>query len=96
MFKSPIGTRFITASKQCVIKLLSKNITVALKLFYRSMEFTHEVYSFWVILNNKLSNRKAAKSISTCGFSILYTNILHDKLIKTLNSPMDFDFKCRT
>ena len=32
MHKSPIRTRFIIASKQCVIKPLSKNITAAFKL----------------------------------------------------------------
>ena len=39
---------------------------------------------------NKLSKRKAAKSITTHNFSILYTNIPHEKLIQRLNSVLDF------
>ena len=61
------------------------------------------INSFWVIQNNKpvidalnkLSNRKAAKSISN-EFSTLYTHILHGKLIKTSNSVIDFAFKVKT
>ena len=34
---------------------------------------------------NKLSNRKAAMSVIKYSFSILYTTIPYDKLIKTLN-----------
>ena len=45
---------------------------------------------------NKLSNRKAAKSVSTYDFSTLYTNIPHDKLIKTLSTVIDFALKGRT
>ena len=110
MHKSPIGARFIIASKQCTIKRLSKNITAAFKLLYKSVEKYHHkskfysgVNSFWVIQNskpvidnlNKLSNRKRAKSVSTYDFSTLYTNIPHDKLIETLNSVIDFSFKGR-
>ena len=111
MHKSPIGARFIIASKKCAVKPLSKNITAAFKLLYKSVEKYHSksktysgINSFWVIQNNKpvidtlnkLSNRKAAKSVSTYDFSTLYTNIPHDKLIKTLSSVIDFAFKGRT
>ena len=111
MHKSPIGARFIIASKQCVVKPLSKNITAAFKLLYKSVEKYHSkckfysgINSFWVIQNNKpvidtlnkLSNRNAAKPVSTYDFSTLYTNIPHDKLIKTLSSVIDFAFKGRT
>ena len=44
---------------------------------------------------NKLSNQKAVKFVSTYDFATLYTNIPHDKLIKTLNSVIDFAFKGR-
>ena len=37
MHKLPIGTRFIIASKQCVIKPSSKNITAAFKLLFKSI-----------------------------------------------------------
>ena len=111
MHKSPIGARFIIASKKCALKPLSKNITSAFKLLYKSVEKYHSksksysgVNSFWIIQNNKpvidtlnkLNNRKAAKSVTTYDFSTLYTNIPHDKLIRTINSVIDFAFKGRT
>ena len=46
MHKSPIDTRFIIASKQCVIKPLSKNITTALNL-YKSMGIYHNKSKFY-------------------------------------------------
>ena len=111
MHKTPIGSRFIIASKFCTVKELSKKVTAAFKLLYKAVECYHHksqyfsgINSFWVIQNNssvidainKLTKRNAAKSISTFDFSTLYTNIPHDKLIQTLNFVVDFAFKGRT
>ena len=108
MHKSPIGSRFIIASKECTTKKLSKLVTAAFKLVYKSIESYHKkveffsgIHSFWVIQNNlpvlksleKLNKRNAARSISTFDFSTLYTNIPHDKLINVLNYTIDFAFK---
>ena len=110
-YKLPIGTRFIIASKQCVIKPLSKNITTAFKLLYISVQkyydksnFWYGINSFWLIHNNKpvidifnkLSSRRVADSVTTNGFSTLYTNISHGILIKALNFVTDFAFKGKT
>ena len=111
MHKTPIGSRFIIASKYCAIKEISKKVTAAFKLIYKAVECYHQksqhysgINSFWVIQNNssvinainKLGKRNAAKSINTYDFSTLYTNIPHDKLIQTLNFVVDFAFKGRT
>ena len=65
--------------------------------YYNENKFYSGVNSFWLIQNNKpvintlnhLSNRKTAKAISTYGFSTLYTEIPHNKLMKTLNCIVD-------
>ena len=44
---------------------------------------------------HKLKDLKTITSFSTYDFSKSYTNIPHDKLIKTLNSAKDFAFKGR-
>ena len=108
MHKSPIGSRFIIASKECTTKKLSKLVTAAFKLVYKSIESYHKkveffsgIHSFWVIQNNlpviksldKINKINAAKTVSTFDFSTLYTNIPHDKLIKVLNHIIDFAFK---
>ena len=110
MHKSPFRSRFIIASKQCVVKPLSENITATFKLF-KSMEKHNNksklcmgVDLFWVIQKNvlvidalnKLSNQAAANSFSTYYFSTLCTNIPYAELIKTLNSLTDFAFKGMT
>ena len=59
--------------------------------------FTLGVNSFWLIQNSKpvidtlnhVSNRKIVKSISKYDLSTLYTNIPHNKLMKTLNCVVD-------
>ena len=57
MHKLPISNRFIVASRHCVIKTFSKNITVTFKLLYKSSfyhdksKFYSRVNSFWVIQN---------------------------------------------
>ena len=38
---SAIRTRFINASKQCIIELLSENITAAFKLLFKPFEKYH-------------------------------------------------------
>ena len=86
--KSPIGTGFIIASKQSVVKVLSGNITGVIKLYesvrkYRNKRCYSGVNSFWVIQNNKpvidtlckLNNQKVTKSISTYDFSAWITNV---------------------
>ena len=45
---------------------------------------------------NELSNRKAAKSITTYDFLKLYTSIQHEKLLKILNFVIDFSCKSKT
>ena len=42
---------------------------------------------------NKISKRKAARTVSTFDFSTLYTKIQHNKLICVLNNIIDFAFK---
>ena len=44
MHKSPIGTRFITATQQRVIQHLSKNITTEFQLLYKFVEKYNENY----------------------------------------------------
>ena len=46
MRNSPVGARFLTASKQYVIKPLSKNITAAFRLLYKSVEKYHNQTNF--------------------------------------------------
>ena len=59
MHKPPVGSRFTIASKQSIIQPLSKNITAAFKLLYKSLKkynkitFYSKVNSFWMIQNNK-------------------------------------------
>ena len=65
MRESPVSTKFLTASKKCVMKLLSKTIAEVFKLLYKSVEnkkiiksyhskskFYPGVNSFWVTQNN--------------------------------------------
>ena len=77
-------------------------------MFYEKVERYHTkgkvwsgIKTCWTIQNsnpvissiNKLNNRKAAKSMSTFNFSLLYTRIPHDKLLYVLNQINDFAFK---
>ena len=108
MHKNPTSFRFIIASPRCSLKPLSKDLTSIFKLFYRKVERYYtksRIWSglkqFWVIQNNKpviddinkISRRKAAKTVSTFDFSTLYTKIPHNKLISVLNNIIDFAFK---
>ena len=60
--------------------------------YHNKSKFYSGLHSFWVFQKN----RKAAKSVSIYDILTLYTKIPHDKLIKTLNSVIDFNFKGRT
>ena len=107
MHKTPIGHRFIIASKKCSIKPLSKNISNIFKIFYKLVESYHHkskffsgLNTFWVIQNNKpvldalnkINKKSVAKSIVTYDFSTLYTKIPHKKLIYVMNKIVDFCF----
>ena len=56
--------------------------------------------SFWVVQSNKpvlkainkLNKRNKAKSITTFDFSMLYTKLPHNKLLKVLHKLIDFCF----
>lgn len=108
MHKTPLGFRFIIASKKCANKVLSKHVTAIFKLFYEQIKLYHEkvkyfsgIKTFWVIQNNqpvldsmiKINSKNRAKCISTFDFSTLYTKLPHDKLIDVLNNIIDFCFK---
>lgn len=108
MHKSPIGARFIVASKFCVSKELSKNVASIFKLFFDQIKHYHDkvryfsgIKTFWVTQNNqsalksiaKINIRKAAKSVSTFDFSTLYTNIPHSLLLEVLDEIIEFCFR---
>ena len=108
MHKSPVGSRFIIASKTCANKILSKHVTAAFRLFYDSLRVYHDkirffsgIKTFWVAQNNqpvidsivKINSKGNAKCVSTFDFATLYTKIPHDKLIDVLTKIVDFCFK---
>ena len=108
MHKTPIGCRFIIASKQCSTKPLTKVISIVFKMIFNTVESFHNksrFYSrlnkFWVVQNSfpvtdkldKINIKNNAKSISTYDFSTLYTKIPHDLLIQILCEIIDFIFK---
>ena len=107
MHKNPTKSRFIIAAPKCSIKPLSKAVTQIFRLFYKQIESYNKkckyftgVNAFWVVQSNqkvtecmkKINSRGKAKSISTFDFSTLYTKIPHDKLLRVLNSLVDFCF----
>ena len=96
MHKTPIGARFIVASKNCSTKPLSDVTSKVFKMIFHHVEsfprkslFYTCFKKFWVVENSlligtKLSKRntkKKAKSISTFDFITLYTTIPHNRLI---------------
>ena len=107
MHKTPIGSRFIIASKLSSLKSLSQYITSALKVIFRAISsyygarqvFTYKK-SFWVIQSNKellerlskINLKSSAKTISTFDFSTLYTMIPHDKLIEVMKLILEHTF----
>ena len=107
MHKTPIGSRFIVASKICSTKALSKSVSSVFKLIYKQTEnfhrkakFLSNYNKFWVLQNSdrilhnikRINRRNNAKSIATYDFSTLYTKIPHKKLIKQLTLLIDFVF----
>ena len=107
MHKTPIGARFIIASKTCSTKKISKSVSSAFKVIQKQIENFHHKNTFytnykkyWVVQNSmqviadldKINKRKKAKSISTYDFATLYTKIPHDQLIQSLNEAIDFAF----
>mgnify|MGYP001792462320 CR=1 FL=1 len=111
MHKTPVGARFIVASKECVTKEISKDVASLFKLFMLQVKKYHEksqyfsgVKAFWVIENNtnviqslnSLNKKKRAKQLSTFDFSTLYTKIPHKKLLEVLTEIIEFCFKGRT
>ena len=110
MHKSPIGFRFIVASKVCSTKPLTEVVSRVFKMLFNHVESFHrksKFYSpfnkFWVVQNsfpvinhlNKINAKRKAKSISTFDFSTLYTSIPHNLLINVLCNIIDFVFQGR-
>ena len=108
MHKSPIGSRFIIASKKCSNKPLSEAVSNIFKMIFahvRSFNNKSRFYSgfnkFWVVENsfpvieklNHINVKNNAKSISTFDFSTLYTKLPHKLLIEVLGNIIDFVFK---
>ena len=111
MHKTPVGARFIVASKECVTKEISKDVASLFKLFmlqarkYQdTSQYDSGIQSFWVIENNtnvlhslnSISKKRRAKQLSTFDFSTLYTKIPHKKLLEVLTEIIEFCFKGRT
>ena len=107
MHKTPIGNRFIIASKFCSTKSLSRNLSTIFKLLYNQIQNynTKEKYlsnynMFWVLDNidpiinklEKINRKKKAVSVSTFDFSTLYTKIPHDELFSRLGEIVDLCF----
>ena len=110
MHKTPIGARYIVASKECSTKPLTKVISNVFKMIYSHVENFHKksfFYSnfkkFWVVQNsfpiidklNSVNKNRKAKQISTFDFSTLYTTIPHKLLIGVLNEIKKFVFKSK-
>ena len=108
LHKSPIGSRFIIASKLSTLKPLLKDLTCIFKLFQKQIESFNDksrvwsgVSGFWVIQNSnslierigKINKHKKAKSVMTFDFVTLYTKIPHNLLINVLNEVIDFCFQ---
>ena len=107
MHKSPIGHRFIVASKICCTKQVSKAVSNVFKLifgqvesFHRKAKFESPYSKFWILQNvdpvieklKQINKKKNAKSIATYDFSTLYTKIPHDDLISRLKKLINFTF----
>ena len=108
LHKEPVGARFIIASTTCSLKLLSKDITMIFRLFFRMVQkynlktrIWSGVKKFWIIQNsdsliqtiNRINDRKLAKTVTTFDFSTLYTKIPHNLLIEALDEIIDFVFR---
>ena len=108
MHKTPIGKRFIIASKKCSTKKISKAVSSIFKLiynqilnFHKNAKFLSNYNKFWVLQNvdpvleklKAINKRKNAKSIATYDFSTLYTSIPHNDLIEKLSRLVSFVFE---
>ncbi len=108
MHKTPIGSRFIIASKLCSTKPISQAVSNVFKLVYNQVENFHtkakylsNYNKFWVLQNvdpiinkiNQINRKKNAKSIATYDFSTLYTTIPHNQLISRLSHVIYFIFE---
>jgi hypothetical protein len=110
MHKDPVALRFIAASSRCANKPLSHTLTMILKLIkdtlttkYNKQSKTTGIQKMWIIDNNlpfidrlkKCNERGKVKDIRVYDFKTLYTNIMHDDLIKQLEWVLEdaFDFK---
>ena len=107
MHKSPVGHRFIIASKVCTTKQLSKDVSKVFKLLFRQTRNFHDksyfyfnYNKFWVVENStplldkihRTNAKRNAKHISTFDFTTLYTKIPHISLIDILFKIIDFAF----
>ena len=106
MHKTPVGSRFITASNRCAIKPVSQVLTQCFRQVLNTLRAMHNANNtkdhIWITDNadaprRKLkyfSNRKAAKCVSTFDFSTLYTKIQHkdleDAMKKILTSAFEY------
>ena len=108
LHKTPVGMRYIIASKTSSLKPLLKDLTCIFKLFQKQIESFNDknrvwsgVSGYWVIQNSeplidriyKINKRKKAHSVMTFDFTTLYTKIPHNLLIEALNEIVDFCFE---
>ena len=57
MHKTPVGARFIIASKKCSIKDISKNISSVFKLFFRQLQnYWDKTFKYTLMQNQRVLN----------------------------------------
>ena len=109
MHKTPVGSRFITASNRCAIKPVSQVLTQCFRQVLKTLRDMHKENKtqrhMWITDNadkprQKLkyfSNRKAAKCVSTFDFSTLYTKIQHTELVDAMTAILisAFQYKAK-
>ena len=108
MHKTPIGTRFIVASKNCSNEPLSDIISKFFKMIFNHKIFIKKVYLTYVlkVLDcrksipnfykvDKINTKKKAKNISTFYFTTLYTTISQNLLINVFSEVIHFVFKSK-
>ena len=108
MLQTPIGVRFLVASNYCRAKPLSNTICQIFKIIFNTVESFYNknlcylgCKKVWVVQNslpvatelNKINVKKKAKSVSTFDFSILYTAIPHELLLKVRSEVIKFVLK---
>ena len=107
---TPIGAKFIAASKNCSTNPLCHTIFKIFKMIFNTVESFHRksfFYSgcikFWIVRNlfpnvtmlNKINVKKKTKSISSFDFSTLYIIIPHKVILKVLSGVINFVFKTK-